>query len=139
MGLLKAIFGDVVVPESVYNECIVPGKAQASILQVFLEDKFKKGDNSQLLQLPANLGKGEIDAILLYKDINADFLLIDDVCARRVARLNQINIIGSLGVLLIAKKEGKIEKVSPFLDILGNSDLYMSDYLIKKVRNLAKE
>lgn len=139
LELLKAIFGDVVVPQSVYKECIVPGKAQAILLQIFLEDKFKKVDNSQLLQLPANLGKGELDAMLLYKNLNAEYLLIDDVRARKVARLNQINVIGSLGVLLIAKKEGKIEKISPYLDVLENSDLYMSDYLIQHVRNLAKE
>lgn len=139
LKLLDTLFSNIVVPQSVYKECIVPGKSQAILLQKFLKDKFKKVDNATLLRLPANLGKGEIDTMLLYKKINADYLLIDDVRARKVARLNRINIIGSLGVLLIAKNEGIIEKISPYLNILEDSDLYISNYLIQQVKNLANE
>ena len=48
------------------------------------------------------LGSGEMEAMALYKKLNADWLLIDDEKARKTARFNKIKVIGSLGVLLLA-------------------------------------
>ncbi|MBW2738430.1 MAG: DUF3368 domain-containing protein [Deltaproteobacteria bacterium] len=75
----------------------------------------------------------------LYKKLQADFLLIDDKRARKVARLNNIEIIGSQGVLLFAKQKGLIKKIKPFLDKLRTSDIHINQRLIKKTLLLANE
>jgi len=51
----------------------------------------------------------------LYKQLSADALLIDDHRARVIAEHNHIHCIGALGILLIAKQNGVIEKVAPYL------------------------
>ena len=56
------------------------------------------------------LGSGEMEAMALYKKLNADWLLIDDEKARKTARFNKIKVIGSLGVLLLAKEKNLIQK-----------------------------
>jgi predicted nucleic acid-binding protein len=52
------------------------------------------------------LHKGEAEAITLYKEKSADFLLIDEKKGRKVAEYYDVKIIGTIGLLLKAKQEG---------------------------------
>ncbi len=52
--------------------------------------------------LDAFADAGETQAMLLYKEVTVDYLLIDDKRGRKVAKINQIKTIGSRGVLLQA-------------------------------------
>ena len=139
LDLLEKLFEKVVVPQSVFKECIIKNKSQSEQLYKFLKDKIETIDKTLFLNLPSNLGQGEISSMLLYKKLNADFLLIDDNRARKIAKYNDINIIGSLGILLLAKNQNLIEKISPFIEILEKSDLYISQKLLLKVKRLANE
>jgi predicted nucleic acid-binding protein len=82
---------------------------------------------------------GETEAMVLYKQISADKLFIDDQRGRNVAKLNHINTIGSLGVLLVAKQRGLISEIAPLLLQLEKSDIYLSKQLIATVLELANE
>jgi len=48
---------------------------------------------------------------LLYKELHADYLLIDDKKGRDVAELNDISCIGTLTVLYKAKEKGYITEI----------------------------
>ena len=74
----------------------------------YLQDKVRSVDMSRFVYLDAYADAGETQAMLLYKELDADFLLIDDQRGRKVAKINQITTVGSLGVLLQAKKKGLI-------------------------------
>jgi uncharacterized protein len=139
LDLLIQLFDKISVPISVFKECTVPGKAQSDKLNLFLFDKISDVIFDHTLQLPANLGKGEVDAMILYKKTNADYLLIDDNRARKVAQINGINIIGSLGVLVLAKNQNLIKKVSPFLQKLENSDIFFDNNLIEQIKKISNE
>ena len=69
----------------------------------------------------------------------ADKLLIDDKRGRKVAKINQISTIGSLGVLLVAKEKGLIVEVALLLQQIEQSDIYLSPDLIATVLELAGE
>jgi len=75
----------------------------------------------------------------LYKHLHADYLLIDDKRARKVARLNHIQITGSQGILLQAKYENLIEHIAPFINKLRDSDIRISENLIQRTLQLAGE
>ena len=77
--------------------------------------------------------------MLLYKQISADKLLIDDQRGRKVAKINQISTIGSLGVLLAAKEKGLVREVTPLVRQIEKSDIYLSPHLIATVLELAGE
>jgi len=85
------------------------------------------------------LGRGEIEAMALYKASDANYLLIDDNRARKVARLNHITITGSQGILLLAKHRGHILHVKPYLDKLQHTNIHLSERLIQRTLALAKE
>jgi phosphoribosylaminoimidazole-succinocarboxamide synthase len=70
---------------------------------------------------------------------HADYLLVDDNRARKVARLNHMTITGSQGILLLAKHRGIIPLVKPFLDQLRNTNIRISERLLQRTLTLAKE
>jgi len=89
--------------------------------------------------LDAYADAGETEAMLLYKQLAADKLLIDDKRGRKVAKINQISTIGSLGVLLAAKEKGLIVEIVPLLQQIRQSDIYLSPDLVNTVLELAGE
>ncbi len=99
LDLLDKLYEKIVVPISVFNESTIADKPQSEKLHHFLNNKISNRTIENTLQLPANLGKGEIDAMILYKELKADYLLIDDMRARKIAKINKIQVIDSLGVL----------------------------------------
>ena len=77
--------------------------------------------------------------MLLYKEAEADYLLIDDRRGRKVAKINQIKTIGSLGVLLQAKRMGLVPRVKPLIDLIAASPVYIGKNLMQIVLELAGE
>ncbi len=104
LHLLDALFGTVIVPEAVYREAIVNDKPEAQRLKEYLINKVRKIDPNSPVLLNGFSDLGETEAMVLYKQCSADKLLIDDKRGRRVAKINAISTIGSLGVLLAAKQ-----------------------------------
>ncbi len=138
---LDRLFGRVLVPEAVYHELtsdeFLP---EAKSLMQYLQDKrCPIASESGSVLLDAYGDVGEIEAMYLYKQLNADRLLIDDARGRKVAQLNNIAVIGSVGVLLLAKQKGMIAAIKPKLDRLEDSAVYISSRLIEQALILAGE
>jgi predicted nucleic acid-binding protein len=92
------------------------------------------------ISLPWNvLGKGETEAIALYWEKSADYLLVDEDKGRRFAKNNGITVIGSLGILLLAKEKRLITSVRPFIQILRASNIRIAEFLYQSILRLAKE
>ncbi len=140
LELLEKLFKRIIVPPAVSQECVRQDKPFADLLESYLRTRvvpFKKGVQS--MQFPDFLGAGERKIMLLCHQENADLLLIDDNRARKIARFNQIEIIGSLGVLLLAKPEKLIESVSKYIDLLESSNLHFKKTLLENVKRQAGE
>ncbi|MEQ6341936.1 MAG: DUF3368 domain-containing protein [Gammaproteobacteria bacterium] len=73
------------------------------------------------------------------REVAADYLLINDRRGRKVAKINQIKTVGSLGVLLQAKRIGLIPRVAPLVEQIAASSVFMSENLIQSVLELAGE
>ena len=76
---------------------------------------------------------------MLYKEKNADFLLCDDKKAKKFAQNFDIKVIGSLGVLLKAKEAELIRKISPLIQTLKSSQIFIDDKTCEIVLNMAGE
>ena len=68
--------------------------------------------------LSRSLDAGEAEAIVLSEELHADFLLIDDLKGRKFATRLGLVVVGSVGILLKAKKKGIINEVKPYLEKL---------------------
>lgn len=139
LDILSALYDDVKVPQAVFDEVTISGKPQARILTEFLTERVAPVDTTQFVFMAGGLGKGEIEAMLLYKIMAADYLLIDDRRARAIAESNDIRCIGALGILLLAKHRNLISQITPFVTILRNSPIHYSTNLLEKTLKLAGE
>ena len=137
--LLDQLFDEIKVPQAVYDEVAIEGKPEARTLQAYLQGKIIPVLLNNVVITGGGLGQGELEAMALYKAICADYMLVDDSRARKVARLNKINVTGSQGILLLAKNRGLISQVKPYLDKLRQTDIRISDSLIQRMLKLAKE
>ena len=136
LELLEKLYDNLYIPQAVFDEVTQIGKPQSNKLRQFLQSKVKQVDLT-LTQL--GLGLGELEAITLYKKLDADVLLIDDNRAKKYASLNGVKVIGSLGILVKAKERGHIERVKLFLDEIQKSEVYISKKLIEKVLEICGE
>ena len=136
LELLEKLYDNLYIPQAVFDEVTQIGKPQSNKLRQFLQGKVKQVD---LTLTHLGLGLGELEAITLYKKLDADVLLIDDNRAKKYASLNGVKVIGSLGILVKAKEQGHVEKVKPFLDEIQKSEVYISQKLIEKVLEICGE
>ncbi len=64
---------------------------------------------------------GESESLILYKETQADFILIDDKKARNIAENFGASCIGTLGLLAVAKNKNLIAELRPlFREFLKN-------------------
>lgn len=85
------------------------------------------------------MDKGEIEAIILYKEMKAGYWVIEDRKARNYAESKGINCIGTLGILIRAKEKGLIDQIRPhFVDLILNKRYYSVDLLNQLLRHLGE-
>jgi len=129
LDILNKLFEDVRIPTAVWNE-IIYDKSKQDFLIIYNFFKDKTFQISGLNELTFVMDYGESESLILYKELNADFLLIDDKKARNIAENMDINCIGLIGVLSIAKDKGLIKQLKPiFESFLQNKRFYSIDLL----------
>ena len=140
LELLDKLFNDVLIPQEVYNESTKEGKEPTPIIKQWAIGKITEVTDQQTVSLfNKTLDKGESEAIALYMEKSADYLLIDEKKGRNTAIANGINIIGSLGILIMAKRRGFIQSIKPSLDLLQSSPTRISNFLYEQALKMAGE
>jgi predicted nucleic acid-binding protein len=79
------------------------------------------------------LDKGEASAIALASEHENSLLFIDEIKGRKAAKEMGINVTGSLGVLVAAKKKGHIQAVKPLIEKIQKTNFRISEELIERV------
>ena len=85
------------------------------------------------------LGDGEWEAIALAVEVRASAIVIDDRPARRLAEAAGLKVIGTLGLLLEAKRAGHIRTIRAELDKLLETSFFLSPQLYDQVLRQAGE
>lgn len=139
LDMILQVYEDLKIPTAVYAEIVAPEKPHSDALGSFLAERVVDVDASRWVVTAGGLGRGEIEAMALYKQLAADVLLIDDHRARVIAEHNQIKCIGALGLLIVAKQRGKASAIAPYVHKLRQSTIFYGDDLLDKVLKLAGE
>jgi predicted nucleic acid-binding protein len=86
------------------------------------------------------LDKGEASVIQLARETSADFVLIDERKARKIARkIYGIHVVGSARILLEAKHRGLIPKVREPLEGMRSAGYWIHDDIMKTALEQAHE
>lgn len=128
------IFSHVSIPEEVSNELI---KNQVSIPKKIKIISFKSEwkDTIKVLTNQHNLNLGESQAIALALQENADFFITDDLDARMVAKNYNLEVHGTLGIILRSFREKIIDKntaIQKIKELHTKSTLFITKDLIEK-------
>ncbi len=94
-------------------------------------------ENSANVVCPASLGDGECSSIQLAVQLRCPVVL-DDKLARRFAK-QKASVVGTIGLLLEAKRRGVVDSVGESLKQLHAQGYYFSGALIARARQLAGE
>ncbi len=89
--------------------------------------------------LTGELDLGEAAVIQLALDLPGATAVLDDLKARRVARRSSIPMTGSLGVLLHAKRRGKLDSVAHAVERIRRHGGWLADDVVERVLALAGE
>lgn len=141
LNLLPDLFDKVLIPPEVRDEVMVRGRncpgayavSQAKWLIVQAPDPQLAKSLSILVDA------GEAEAIALAQTTEDCTVLLDDLRARKVAQRLDIKQIGTVGLLLRAKKRGLLESIKPHLDALLKSGIYIRKELVEAVLQEAGE
>lgn len=140
LDLLEQFFDEIWIPRAVYLEITKKSKSYSEELKQFAENRVKEVQNELAVGLLLKeLDIGEAEAIVLALENNIADLLIDEYRGRRLAEARGLSVIGTIGVLLQAKKKNLIREIKPELDELIRNHRRVSEKLYKKALELAEE
>jgi predicted nucleic acid-binding protein len=85
--LLPQLFEHILIPAAVYNEVVNEGRGRPGSAEARQADWLEVRAPKETTPLPAELmglDQGEIDVILLAKEVEADWVLIDEKLGRQI-------------------------------------------------------
>jgi predicted nucleic acid-binding protein len=137
--LLKELFLEVYISEAVFEEVVVKGKGEAGSDETksAINDGWmiKKSvmDEAVVRALSSTLGKGESEVIALYKELEANYALLDETTARDIADIMDVNTMGIIGIIDLAIEIGFNIDKRVLIDKLRDMGFRISDMLYKKM------
>ncbi len=141
--LLQHLFGEILCPTLVCAEFKRLTESDPRFPGLVFPDFIKvipaKGIQPELL-LNHKIHAGEIEAISLALNANAQALLIDERAGRKAASAQGLRCIGILGILLQAKFLGFIEAISPLIsELMARGRFRIAPGLVEKILEAAGE
>ena len=138
LDLLELIFDTIRIPYAVWEEISLDKDNEIfHNIEVFFRDRITK--ISSFNDLTFIMDYGESESVILYKELKADYLLIDDKKARKIAENFGIICIGTLGLLILAKKENFIIELKPIFEELLINKRYFSLNLLNAILKIQGE
>lgn len=123
LSLLRDQFGEVLIPRAVLEELRVEENLPGS---QSVRDALKAGwirieavkQDPLVRAMERDLDKGEAEAIALAMQVNADWVLMDERDGRKAAKSMKLKMVGVLGILLKAQREGRLKSLKQAMDRL---------------------
>lgn len=139
LDLLPSLYREVRVPEAVWSEYTVgagpsepPLGSLTWLRRAVLSEPIDPALTSQL-------DAGEAEAIALAQEVHARAVLLDEKTGRRIARERSLPVVGTLAILLRAKREGRIAAIRPVLTEMVRQGRRLSPALRERVLRAAGE
>lgn len=142
LKLINQLFGDVKIPQAVFNELVLNPRFPEESKKIkncpFIDVvNVEEKSMVNLLRRSIGLDLGESEAIILADTVEATLLLMDEVKGRQVALQMEIPIMGTIGILLAAYKEGLLSKIQIMecIELLKKTGRHISDGLYRQLIN----
>jgi len=134
LDLLQKLFAKVYVPQAVLREIQAGSNIEAK--ELFSHISYESLEVKNLTAVSELLGRlhaGEVEVIVGAIEIGIANVVLDDGYARNKAKQLNLEVTGTLGILLRAKQLGLIDNISKDIESLINAGMYLSDKIIERV------
>lgn len=125
IGQLELLFHrfpeGILIPQAVWREVVETGRGQPGAAEVASASWITVcavKDERLVSLLRIELDEGEAEAIALGHEQQAEVVLLDEKDARRVARRLGLAVLGTVGVLIWAKRAGLVTSLREQLNAL---------------------
>jgi predicted nucleic acid-binding protein len=141
--LLRQIFGEITIAQAVFDETVTKGResggAKLEVARANWVSVVPVKDRLAVAVLLDELDAGEAETIVLARELNADWVLMDEKKGRR--KLTELGLpkIGTLGILLKAKQANLIPNIQPEIVKLRENSISLSQHVIEAVLRQAGE
>jgi len=133
LKVLTECFAEIYVPQGVIDEL------QDYPLPVNMQISNLSSEGAAYVRgALGRLHQGELEAIILAQELLANYVILDDLLARRKAQRLGMNVMGSMGILLLFKKRGLFSAETTWLKIKQLTEqhgLYVSPHLLQQIKN----
>jgi predicted nucleic acid-binding protein len=120
LDLLHAMLSRVLVPEAVVGELVAGARARADVPVLAEVDwiEVRAASVAARDRVTPALHAGEREALALALEIPDAIVVVDDGAARREAAALGLRLVGTVGVLVLARQKGLVPAIAPLLDTL---------------------
>lgn len=129
---LEGLYGELLVPMEVTEEIQAGGSQGFGVVELAAARWLRRWSApvvpSSLLR--NSLDKGEAAVIQLAMDEGIATVCIDESVGRRLARLCGLQVTGTIGLLLRAKREGRITSMRQAVDQMRARGIWLSDAVV---------
>jgi predicted nucleic acid-binding protein len=134
LRLLQVLTDELIIPAGVAQEVRVKPDGNRA-LEALVGSPTVRIETGDLIPRDIkvwDLGRGESEVLAWALTLKGCRVVIDDLEARRCAETLGIGVIGTLGIVLRAKRIGLISAARPVVDQLRSVGLYVSDDLVER-------
>lgn len=122
IGLLKSVFGKVIITKEIFQEF-------RKELPAFFEVINPKDQNYQRI-LETSVDPGEASAISLALEFPDSLLIIDELKGRREAKSLGLKVTRTIGVLIFAKQLGQVNSIKSLFKEMEKTNFRINKDLI---------
>lgn len=124
---------------NLYNSIIIPPAVEREFGSLPKWIKVEEPNNKAFVaSLKLLVDDGESEAIALAYE-RKSLIILDDQQARSVAKHLKLDIIGTVGILIRAKRSGIIKTLKPLLEDLERNNFFLSTKLKEEALRLVEE
>ena len=140
LWILPVLYGKILIPRAVADEIGAGLNARVRLPDITSLDWIEVREvHGTPWPVPRDIHRGEAEVIALAGSLSESKMILDDLAARKHARLLGLKFTGSLGVLLTAKKTGLLNAVMPVVERMELSGFRISEAARKEFKDLAGE
>ncbi len=132
LNLLTKLSREVLLPSAVVDEIVAgpPGDPARQMIESGWGARAIPGLVAPEL-LEWGLGPGETSVLALAQERAPAIAVLDDAAARTCAQVIGIPVIGSLGVIIRAKKHGLLPSAADAMKALHEAGLYLDNEIVR--------